>query len=173
MSGEESKKAVLIVAHRDFRDEELQQPREVLEEGGVEVVVASSQPGIAQGKLGMTAKIDMTIDQINVDEFDIIAFIGGPGSAEYFDDATAHQIARGAVNEGKVLGAICIAPAILANAGVLEGKRATVFSSEISSLEAEGAVYTAKNVERDGKIITANGPEAATEFGEALLEIAQ
>lgn len=173
VSDEEGKKAVLIVAHRDFRDEEYKEPREVLEEAGVGVTVACSQPGVAQGKLGMTVKPDITIDQIDVDEFDIIVFVGGPGSAEYFDDSIAHQIARDAVEKDKVLGAICIAPATLANAGVLKGKRATVFSSEVSALEAGGAIYTAKSVEKDGKIVTANGPAAANEFGEALLEVAQ
>lgn len=55
----------------------------------------------------------------------------------------------------------------------IDGKRATVFSSERAKLEAEGAIYTGKNVEVDGKIITANGPNAAAEFAKAIVKALQ
>jgi protease I len=58
----------------------------------------------------------------------------------------------------------------LANAGVLSGRRATVFSSEAGKLKAKGAEYTGAKVERDGKIITGSGPEAAEEFGRAIVK---
>lgn len=65
--------------------------------------------------------------------------------------------------------AICIAPVTLANAGILEGKRTTAFPSVESDLKARGANYTGNPVERDGKIITGSGPEAATEFGKTIV----
>ena len=76
----------------------------------------------------------------------------------------------------KILAAICIAPAILAKAGVLEGKNATVWSSvldkgPIKILEENGANYVEKDVVVDGNIITANGPQAASEFGRKIVEI--
>jgi protease I len=106
-------------------------------------------------------------------DYDAVIFVGGVGAEEYWDDATAHAIATATVNTGKLLCAICIAPVTLAKAGVLKGKRVTVFSSERDKLEAEGAIYTGKNVEVDGKIITANGPNAATEFAEAIVKALQ
>jgi len=58
----------------------------------------------------------------------------------------------------------------LAKAGLLKGRRATVWSSEAGKLKAAGAVYTAKSLEKDGNIITASGPAAAIEFGSQLLK---
>jgi len=68
------------------------------------------------------------------------------------------------------VGAICIAPGILARAGILKDKKATVFPSEIETLKREGAHYSALPVVIDGKIVTADGPEAAEGFGKALVK---
>ena len=88
---------------------------------------------------------------------------------EYWDNKTAHDIARNAINKNKILAAICIAPVTLANAGVLEGKKATVWKDVVDKLKAKGVNYTGSDVEIDGKIITGNGPDAAQKFGEALV----
>lgn len=97
-------------------------------------------------------------------------FVGGAGSREYFNNPVAHKIAQDTLIQSKVLGAICIAPVILANAGLLKGKKATVFNSEINTIKAKGANYTGNPVEEDEKIITAIGPEAAYEFGNKIVE---
>ena len=72
-----------------------------------------------------------------------------------------------------MLSAICIAPVTLANSGVLKGKKGTVWTNEESKIEQKlidkGVNYTGKTVEIDGNIITANGPEAAEEFGKAIV----
>ncbi|MCS7131535.1 MAG: DJ-1/PfpI family protein, partial [Hadesarchaea archaeon] len=87
----------------------------------------------------------------------------------YFNDERALSIAKDAAKKGKKVGAICIAPIILANAGVLEGKRATVWNGDfVRMLKERGAKYTGKQVEVDGNIITANGPTAAKEFGRTI-----
>lgn len=161
--------AVMIIAKKDFRDEELLQPKEILEKEGIEVTIASSSLSKSRGMLGTIVKPDITLDEVEVDDYDIIIFVGGMGASQYFYDPKAHKIAQEAANKGKVLGAICIAPVILANAGVLKGKNATVWSSECGSLEAQGAHYTGKPVEIDGMVVTANGPKAAEEFGGAIV----
>jgi protease I len=86
----------------------------------------------------------------------------------YFDDPVAQNIAKEAVRENKILAAICIAPVILANAGVLRNKKATVFPSEKETLINAGAQYTGKDVEVDGNIITASGPQAAEKFAATI-----
>ena len=88
----------------------------------------------------------------------------------YSAGRVALNIARQAVGKGKVLAAICIAPAILADAGVLEGVRATSFSSERGRLRKGGARYTGAAVEWDGLIITGSGPMAASQFGRAIAD---
>lgn len=164
----EGKHVVMIIAHRDFRDEELQEPRKLLEEQGAKVAVASSSMDPAEGMLGARVLPDVLLENVRVADFDAVVFVGGKGATEYWNDRHAHRIAREALQNGKVVAAICLAPVTLANAGVLKGKKATVWESESSRLEDQGAHYTGAPVEVDGSIITGNGPEAAQEFGEAI-----
>ncbi len=166
----EGKSAVLIIAHENFRDEELLGPKEALEGSGVAVTVASSQMDPARGMLGAVVEPDVLIGDIDVNDYDAVVFVGGTGAREYFNDPTAHSIAQQAASSGKLLGAICIAPSTLANAGVLAGKKATSFPSEEGNLRSKGAVLTGADVEIDGNIITAEGPSSAERFGQALVD---
>ncbi|NLY91735.1 MAG: DJ-1/PfpI family protein [Firmicutes bacterium] len=163
------KKAVLVIAEQIFRDEEYLKPKEILSQAGVEVVTASTTTGEAVGKLGLKVQPDLLVSQLKAEDYDALVFVGGGGAAQYFDDETAHALARGFAEAGKVVAAICIAPVILARAGLLRGKRATVFPDGIPELTKAGAIYTAQRVERDGRIITGNGPEAAEAFGQKIL----
>lgn len=163
------KKVVMVIAKKDFRDEELFEPKRIIEQAGGKVTVASSSLNEAKGMLGKTCKPDILVKNINVDEFDAVVFVGGTGASEYWNDSTAIAVAKSAAEKGKLLCAICIAPVTLANAGLLDGKKATVYESEADKLKAKGAKYTGAAVEIDGKLITANGPEAAAEFGAAIV----
>lgn len=162
------KKVVMIIAQKNFRDEELLTPKQILESEGAEVTVASSSLGTIVGMLGAKVKADILVSEINVADYDAVIFVGGTGASEYWDNATAHKIAQEAVEQGKVLGAICIAPVTLAKAGVLQGKKATVWQSEKGKLTSAGCNYTGASVEVDGNIITADGPSSAEEFGKAI-----
>lgn len=162
------KKAVFIVAEQEFRDEEYQVPKDVLSQAGIEVVTASTTTEEAVGKLGLKVRPDLLVAEIKPDDYGAIVFVGGGGAAQYFADFAVHALARSFAEAGKVVAAICIAPVILARAGLLKGKRATVFPDGIPELEKAGAVYTAQSVERDGRIITGNGPEAAEAFGREI-----
>ena len=168
--GSAMKKVVMIIAQDNFRDEELLQPKSVLEKAGIIVKVASRTKQDASGMLGAKVKPDMMLEEINVQEFDAVVFIGGSGASTYWDDPLAHKIASDAHSANKLVAAICIAPVTLARAGLLKGKRATVWSSEAGKLSKEGAVYTAGAVEKDGNIITASGPSAAAEFANQILK---
>jgi len=165
-----TERAVFIIAHQGFRDEEYTEPRTLLEEAGMEISVASSSLEIANGMLGGQVRPDLLVSEVRAADYDAVIFVGGAGAAEYWDDPQAHRLAREAVEQGKVLAAICIAPATLAKAGVLEGKKATVFQSARGEVEAGGATYTGEPVVRDGLIITANGPAATRQFGEMILQ---
>ena len=162
------KSVLMIIAHENFRDEEFEEPYKILTGANANVTVASSSISEARGMLGKTVKPDTTIDKINVNDFDAIIFVGGSGASQYFDDNTALNIAKEGYARGKIVSAICIAPSILANAGILDGKKVTSFPSEQSNLESHGAIYTGNGVEVDGRIITANGPVSAKRFGEEI-----
>jgi protease I len=164
------KKALFIIAPVNFRDEEFLEPKAMLEKAGVKVTVASSKTGSAKGKFGATARVDILLTNASVSDYDAIVFIGGSGASVYLDDPVAHHLAQEAFNQRKLLAAICIAPAILARAGVLKGKKATVFETDASELSAGGAQYTGALIEKDGLIITGSGPQAASQFGGALAE---
>lgn len=165
-----AKKAVMIIASNGFRDEEFKVPHLVLEDNGVVVTIASSSLNTSRGILGTRVNPDILINDIKVQDYDAVIFVGGAGSQEYWDDPTAHKVAEETVKQNKVLAAICIAPITLANAGVLKGKKSTVWSSEIKRLKTQGAVYVAEPVAVDGKIITANGPTSASLFADKILE---
>ncbi|MBW2994942.1 DJ-1/PfpI family protein [Candidatus Woesearchaeota archaeon] len=162
-------KILMIVAPEGFRDEECFVPKKVFEENKAEVTIASKDVKEAKGKLGGKIKVDMDISDAEVNDYDAIVFIGGPGAAAYFEDDIAQAIAKEAYDSGKVVAAICIAPSILANAGILKGKKATVYPSEEENLKDKGAEYTGESLTIDGKIITANGPDAAEDFAKEIV----
>jgi len=163
-------KVLMVVAPVGFRDEECFEPKEILELGDVEVILASEGTKRAKGKLGGEIDVQIEISKAKASNYDAVVFVGGPGTTVYFNEPTALKLAKEAYEKCKIVAAICIAPSILANAGILKGKKATAYPSEEGNLRSKGAVYTGKNVEQDGKIITANGPAAAREFGKAILE---
>ncbi|MFH1826700.1 MAG: DJ-1/PfpI family protein [bacterium] len=162
------KKVALIIPFQGFRDEEYLEPKAVFETSGIAVTTASTQVGTATGKLGAKAKVDITLNDLKVADYDAILFIGGPGSYALRDNPIAHKIAQEAVEQDKILAAICAAPGILAKAGVLEGKKATMFAPNNEILTKHGASYTGNGVEIDGKIITATGPETAKRWAQTI-----
>jgi len=164
-------KIVMIIASLNFRDEELSVPKSIFEGAGATVHVASTSLEQAKGKLGMKIKPDMLVKDIKTENYDAVVFVGGTGAECYFDSRIAHDIAKDAYMKDKVLCAICAGPLILANAGVLEGKKATVFSSFERELEQKGAIYTGEPVQADGNIVTADGPRNAEKFAREIIKL--
>jgi len=170
------KKVAIIIAYKDFKDEEYFIPRKIFEDAGTEIKVISNKLGIARGADGGEVKVDIQLDELNVSEFDAIVFIGGPGALDNLDKEDSYKIAKDAISQNKILAAICISPTILAKAGVLNGKKATVWTSTLNKepkeiLENNGAQYQNQDVVVDGKIITANGPAAAEKFGQEIIHM--
>jgi len=169
------KKVVIIVAFRDFRDAEYFVPKEILETAGAQVKTASNKTGRAVGADGGDTEVDLLVSEINPADFNAVVFTGGPGCLESLDNEQSYKVVKETVAQNKVLASICISPTILAKAGVLKGKRATIWSAPMQKgpvkvLEENGAIYEDEDVVVDGKIITANGPGAAEEFGKKIVE---
>lgn len=172
----ENKKIAMIVAFQYFRDEEYFVPKEVLETAGIEVKTVSTEKGKAIGADGGEVEVDFLVKDLNPTNFDAVVFVGGQGCLKYLDNDNSYKLVRETVSQGKILASICISPVILAKAGVLEGKRATVWSSPmdkspIKILEDNGAIYQDEDVVVDGKIITGAGPGAAEAFGQKIVEV--
>jgi len=167
---------LIIIAFRDFKDEEYFKPREILKKNNIEVKTASTEKGLAIGVEGGEAEIDFLVSEINPADYDAVVFVGGPGALKYLNNEISYEIAKKTITAGKILAAICISPVILAKAGVLKNKKITVWSSELDKspikiLKENGAIYEDKPVVLDAKILTAHGPSAASEFGEKLVEL--
>jgi protease I len=172
----EGKKVAIIMAFKDFRDAEYFVPKEILERAGVKITPVSTQKGKALGADGGDVDIYLTLEELDPVDFDAIVFIGGPGALKELDNEKSYNIIKETISQNKVLGSICISPVILAKAGVLKDKRATVWSSPldrgpIKILKENGATYIPEEVVIDGKIVTGNGPDAAEEFGTKLVGV--
>lgn len=163
---------LMVIAPSNFRDEELFDTRAELQKAGHRVVIASTVKGEARGMLGGKANAEIAVSTARAHEFDAIVFVGGIGveESELYEREDVLSLARDGVAGNKVVAAICIAPRILAKAGVLRGRKATCFQDPTTAriLADGGATNTRADVEVDGKIITANGPRAARKFGQAI-----
>lgn len=161
---------LLVVPPRDFTDREYRKTRERLEEEGFGVHVASTSLAEVRGQEGTVVVPDITIYQAVMDDYVAVAFIGGGGAGQFFYDAAAHDLAREANHSGKTVGAICMAPVILAKAGVLNGRNATAIPSVARHLDDAGANYVYEDVVVDGNIVTGCAPHASRAFGERLVD---
>ncbi len=119
----------MVIAPKNFRDEEFMVPKQVFENSGFEVTVASKGVKQATGMFTATAEVDKDIGEVDITGYEAIVFVGGGGASVYYEDKTALDLAKLFYENGKVTAAICIAPGILAKAGILTGKRATIWDS--------------------------------------------
>ncbi len=168
------KKIAIIVPFRDFRDEEYFIPKELFKSKKFKTKTISNESGIAIGADGGEVLVDFSLDKLELDDFDAFVFVGGPGCLKSLNNEKSYDLINEIV-KSKVLGAICISPIILSEAGVLKGKKVTVWSSDLDKnpikiLEKNGAIFEDKNVVVDGNIITANGPSSAKEFAQKIIE---
>ena len=161
----------MLIARSLFRDEELFDTKAQLEKDGHKVTVASSRKGFCEGSRGGSAIAEISIGEIDPGKIEALVLVGGPGTSEYFDDPAVHRLAGGMLRQGRILAAICIAPVILAKAGLLKGRRATVFSSGAKVLIENGAEYTGEDVTADGILVTGNGPASAVRFARKISEL--
>ena len=164
------KPILMVIAPDHFRDEELFETKEEIEKAGFKTIVASAHEGECIGTKGEKAIAEIGIDQVKSNDYQSVVFVGGNGSKVYFKNERAHTIAREMYQQGKIVSAICIGPVILAEAGLLNNKNATVYESEINTIKHLGANYTGETVTQDGQIITGNGPAASTLFGKTIAE---
>ena len=165
---------LMVVAPRNFRDEELLVPKQLFESKGWTVQIASKnlRPGeFATGMLGAKIRADLDILQAKTKDYDAVIFVGGSGSTVFHNDQNAHMLAFQAYDTGKVTAAICAATSTLANARVLVGKKATGWPSERENITAKSAGYTGEDVTVTGKVVTGKGPASARKFAEAIAKL--
>jgi protease I len=113
------------------------------------------------------------VSEANPDFFGLIVIVGGPGSPALAENKDVIDLLIEARKKEKQLAAICLGPMALAKAGALAGKKATVFADRdaIRLLRDTGAEYKEETVVVDEKVVTADSPASAEEFGKKLVEI--
>lgn len=169
-------KVILVVAHTGFQQVEYSVPKQMLEEHGVIVITASNEMGDALAKdEKTTAPVDITLDKINMKDYQGIFFIGGPGAMDHLDNSKSYKLISEAKRLGIPYGAICISVRILAKAEALRGIRATGWDEDQALrgiLQGYGAIYEdTKDIVVDGKVVTAIGPSVAKKFGQGILQV--
>jgi 4-methyl-5(b-hydroxyethyl)-thiazole monophosphate biosynthesis len=144
---------------------------DLLVRAGVEVVSAGLDGAPVKASRGVVLIPDTTLDEALQRHFDMVVLPGGlPGANHLNDDPRIQALVKKMAAEGRYTAAICAAPRVLANAGVLSGKRATSYPGTLDKMALPDVEYREETVVRDGKVITSRGPGTAMEFALTLIE---
>ena len=142
---------------------------DILRRAGIEVVSAGLDAQPVRASRGTLLIPDTTLEAALKQTFDMIVLPGGqPGSNNLKADAGLIKLLQSMAQQGKYVAAICAAPAVLAIAGLLDGKRATSFPFALDAFPS--VQQQQKGVVEDGKLITSRGPGTAMDFALVLVE---
>jgi protease I len=161
---------LVFVPQQLFEDDELDRTLRPLGSAGVRTRIVTADTTVAVSMNRTVVKPDFALRDVRPEDFDGLVLIGGSGAALYWDDSLLHVRCRDFVEAGKVVAAIGIAPIILARAGVLAGRKATVFRDRaaIGYIKEKGARYNFKPLVIDRNIITASDAEQGVDFSRAV-----
>jgi protease I len=154
---------------RYYNEEEFFITKSFLEKNRFQSFTASDARDMCEGTNGKRYKADLRLENINQSNFAGIVLIGGIGAKEYWNNSKLHKILKDFNSSKKIIAAICIAPVILANAGILNGKSGTCYPDVKSDFMRSDIDYKDLPVVLERNIITANGPKASFEFAESIL----
>ena len=163
-------RVLFIIGFTIFKDEELIQPKEVFERNGFMVDICSYKPGPVKGLKKAEINIELTVDDINVTDYDAIILLGDIDE-KLFENKKLFEIVKEAHKNNLIIGASYRTPVILANAGILDDKRATVWIEDKDIIEENGGYYTGASMEIDGNIVTTDGPHSAKMFAQKIIEL--
>ncbi|MEI7957866.1 MAG: DJ-1 family glyoxalase III [Verrucomicrobiota bacterium] len=160
-------KRVLCVLVDGFEEIEALTPVDLLRRAGAQVVLASlTAERLVTGRCQVTVRADAVLADVMHESFDLLFVPGGPGVAALRADGRPAQLASTFAKAGTPVAAICAAPTVLADAGLLQGKQFTAHFSVYDELPS--ALATERVVE-DGVLITSRGAGTALDFGFALV----
>lgn len=165
------KKIALIFANGTEEIEALT-PKDVLFRAGVKCDIVSVSGITPVGSHDIKVVADLTEKDFNIDEYDGIIIPGGmPGSVNIKNSDIIKNAVIKAFNDKKLVAGICASPAVcLKNFGVTKGKKVTCYPAEVFYNEFTQETYTAKDVEVDGNLVTANGIKSAMAFSLAICD---
>ena len=145
---------------------------DLLRRGGIEVIVAGLKTGMVKASRGTQLMPDTTLDAALLEEYDMVVLPGGmPGAQHLKDDARVIALIQKMAAAGRYTAAICAAPTVLAEAGVLSGKTATGYPGFLEKMNLADVTLSTEAVVRDGLVVTSRGPGTAMDFALSLVEI--
>ena len=159
---------VLTLLAEGFEEIEATAPIDLLRRAGAEVVTASiTASNHVTGRSGITLHADSTLQSIEDRTFDCVFLPGGPGTKHLRAEPRVRALILRQHASARWLAAICAAPTVLNDAGLLEGKRYTAHFSVAGELTR---ILTNERVVADGHILTSRGAGTAVDFGLLLVE---
>lgn len=159
--------SALMILAPGFEEIEAITTVDILRRGGVHLTLASLESDLlVQGKQQVQIRAEVSLQNALQDEYDALILPGGPGTFELLKSELVLDVVQDYASNGKWLCAICAAPLILKEAGLLEDKHYTAHFSVAESLPH---IQLNKPVIEDGNMITANGPAAAVDFALTIL----
>jgi protease I len=162
---------VLIISADHFEDTELLYPYYRLKEEGFKVHVASLSRGTITGKHGYSVTVDMSLDEVEPKQYDLLVLPGGKAPERLKKEQRALAIAKHFFADKKPVAAICHGPLILAAAGLLRGLEATGYRSTKAELVSSGANYRDQEVVVDGNLITSRQPSDLPAFSREMIKL--
>ncbi len=166
-------KRVLFIATNGFEQSELLEPKRRLEEAGIEITIASPEAGSIRGwndgDWGESVAVNMSLEQVSVKDFAALLLPGGQINPDVLRmDEKVIDLVRAFNDAGKPIAAICHAPWLLAEAGIIKGKTVTGWPSIRTDLRNAGADVIDEKVAVDGNLITSRNPSDIPAFTDAL-----
>jgi 4-methyl-5(b-hydroxyethyl)-thiazole monophosphate biosynthesis len=159
---------ILALLADGFEEIELLTPVDVLRRAGAEVTVAALGEGLhVTGRSGVTLHADTTLAAALARDYDCVFLPGGPGTKALRADPRVRQLVLAQAAAGRWLAAICAAPAVLHDAGLLAGRRYTAHFSVAAELPA---ILAGERTVADGRILTSRGAGTALDFALLLVE---
>jgi protease I len=167
-------KKVAILATDGFEQVELTEPRKALDQAGATTEVVSLKSGEIKGwkfkEWGDMVKVDKTLDQARVQDYDALLLPGGVINPDHLRmEPKAVQFVKDFVATGRPVAAICHGPWTLVEAGVVKGKTMTSWPSIKTDLKNAGVNWVDKEVVTDGQFITSRKPEDIPAFSTTLI----
>jgi len=164
-------KKILMILAPGFEELEFVTPYDILKRGGIEVIIASTTAELAVPSVrGLVMQADAWIDLVLDQHFDMIFLPGGgPGTKNLRASASVRTLVCNQAKAGRDLAAICAAPLVLGDAGLLTNRKATCFPSCQQELAAMSVQVVQDRVVFDDGIFTSRGAGSAAEFAFALL----
>ena len=145
---------------------------DLLRRANIEVVSAGLDSQPVKGSRGVVLVPDMSLDEALQHDYDMVVLPGGlPGADNLNSDPRVAELLKKMAEAGRFIGAICAAPRVLAEQGILNGKKATAYPGFIDGGLYPEIEYTGSPVERDGAVLTSRGPGTAMDFGLAIIEM--